>query len=338
MDLFSNATGGTSGSGKTSTVRGLIGQSILQGVQFWIHDEHFPHPESLLASLGPLADLPTIKHSGKMPLESLLADVEETISRRMAQEESDTIPRVLVVDEVLETVGRVPTLLNTIRRIGIAGRKVKVYGLFAAQTWLAKDTGGSGVRDNLTSRIVHSMKKNQARTLLQDKELAEMCPQLQPGQMLFSPVNGKSEVLRVPYCTASDMQAVHRLVSNGKAVQDIDTYFQVVSHKSEPIDLDRLQTGLQKSQRCNGVAAEVAGRATSGNTGVDSLVAKALSYIEKPGNSLSKLAEECSVNKGTLSQVLKKKRSMPRSIAEKLQKVLHSRQVIDLSRMRDKRR
>lgn len=211
LDLFSSAIGGQSGQGKTATLRNLIAQSLLTGqvAQFWVVDYHYPHPKSLLATLGDLRALPAIKWvSNPFEIPALLRDVQATIDRRLKAEEPSEPVKVLVCDEVLVLCEKVPVLARTIRRIATESRKAGVYGLFSAQHWKADQIGGSEVRDCLTSRICHQMQRKQANLLLQDRDAAEQAQRLTTGQILFAPVNGQTEILTVPYCDPGDMRAV----------------------------------------------------------------------------------------------------------------------------------
>lgn len=68
-EIYSNATGGQSGSGKINTLLSLIAQSLLQDIRFWIVDYHWPHDESLLAKLEPLRDTAALRQQpdGRAP-------------------------------------------------------------------------------------------------------------------------------------------------------------------------------------------------------------------------------------------------------------------------------
>jgi hypothetical protein len=216
QDIFSGAIGGQSGYGKTATLRSLIAQSALQGVAFWIIDYHYPHPESLLATLGELKDAPLIT-SAEMAIDvpDILRAVLATIERRKLGQESCEVIKVLCIDEVLEIVKHCPLAGEVIERIGTEGRKMRVYGLFSAQSWKADRVGGSTARDNLTSKFAHRMERKQADMLLQDADQTRIVKKLHTGQALFCPHNGIAEVLTVPYCAPDDMQLVNKLVNKG---------------------------------------------------------------------------------------------------------------------------
>ncbi len=219
FDLFSSAIGGQSRQGKTATLRNLITQSLLSGAveMIWVVDYHYPHPDSLLASLGQIKDLPQVKYAeNRFDTLRILEEVDAGINRRLQNEEASNTVKVLVIDEVFALCEVLPAIPKIIKRIGTESSKCSIYGLFSAQTWKASNVGGSEVRDNLTSRIAHKMQPKQANLLLQDSDQAKAVKNLSRGQVLFCPVNSEPEVLSVPYCAPADMAPVYeRLVSNG---------------------------------------------------------------------------------------------------------------------------
>lgn len=253
VDLFSSAVGGVSGTGKTATLRNIIAQSLLTGQveTFWITDFHFPHPQSLLATLGDLKNLQAIRYvENPFDLPDLLQEVEATIDRRLRMEEASTPIKVLVCDEVLILCERIPQLKRIIKRIGTEARKCGVYGLFSAQTWKADAVGGSEVRDCLTSRFAHKMQPKQANLLLQDSDQSKQVKQLSTGKALFSPVNGVSEILSIPYCDPRDMKLVYAQIVDGNTVRQAKP---AVLHKpiQHPEPEKSLKLRVSKSDFCD---------------------------------------------------------------------------------------
>lgn len=216
IDLFSSAIGGVSGTGKTATLRSLISQSLISGQVelFWIVDYHYPHPKSLLSTLGDLKNLQSIRYAEtQFQTVEILEEVNETIDRRLAGKEPSYPVKVLVIDEVLIVCRKSAKAIETILKIATESRKAGIYGLFSAQTWKAESVGGSEVRDCLTSRFAHKMQPKQANLLLQDSDQSKQVKTLTTGQALFSPVNGIAEVLTIPFCAPSDMQTIARMLS-----------------------------------------------------------------------------------------------------------------------------
>ncbi len=293
-DIYSNATGGQSGSGKTNTLRSLIVQSALHGVHFWVIDYHWPHEESLLYSLGELRETPYIEYADKqIDVRPMLEDVDATIERRLQKEEPCTQVKVLVIDEVLRIIKNCACAEDVIERIGTEGRKVNVLGLFSAQSWTA-DKISTTARDNLTSIFAHAMKRNKAQALLQDAEQARVVQKLNRGQMLFCPANGSDDVIDVPYCSEQDVKMVANMV--GYAVSNSGNGPGNVSGNAGHV------SGNAGHVSALGNALE-----TPQETGKVSPVSRLRFLAKKPGFSPSKTARDIGMNKGYLYNILKGK-------------------------------
>jgi hypothetical protein len=293
-DIYSNATGGQSGSGKTNTLRSLIAQSVIQGVHFWIVDYHWPHEESLLASLGHVKDSLYVSYADKpIDVRPLLEQVDATIDRRKRNEEPSTPIRVLCIDELLQIVKNCNYAETVIERIGTEGRKFGVYGLFSAQSWKAKNIDTTA-RDNLTSIFAHYMKPNQAKVLLQDSDRERQVKKLRQGQMLFCPRNGMDEVIDVPFCSQEDIKLVANMV--GYAVTNFGNASGNVTKYSTPV------TGTGNALETPKVTDE------------DSPVVRLRTLAQQPGFSQSKTARDMQMNKGYLNNILNGKKPSPDAI------------------------
>lgn len=282
-DIYSNATGGQSGSGKTNTLLCVIGQSVLQDIRFWIVDYHWPHEESLLAKLGPLRESACITYAHKpIDVRPLLEEVNACIDRRLRQEEPSHPIRVLCIDEVLRIVKVCGYTEQMIERIGTEGRKVNVLGVFSAQSWKA-DKVDTTARDNLTSIFAHYMKPNQAKPLLQDSDKARVLKSLHKGQMLFCPVMGEPEVLTVPYVAPDDLRRVAELVNAQPVDAPVDA----------PVDQAVDSTGL----------VEV--------NAVD-LIDQVKSRLKNPGD-FTDMVESTGLDKAYVSRILNRKQPMSKN-------------------------
>ena len=242
---YSLGIAGMSGSGKSSTIRFIMSESLLTGAvgRFFVIDPHYPHPESLLASLGDLKDAPQVQYA-ENPLDTaaMIDEIHTRIDARIACNEPSEPLLVVVVDELPVIVKKFPRIAELIERIGMESRKAGVYGIFSAQSWNGDKTGGTTARDNLTALLVHKMKRKQAHTLLQDAELTRQVLRLQPGQVLFSPTRGEPEVLTVPFCAVDDMpQVVSRL---GAATQ---TGAGRANIMPPSVDLTKLDVALERN-------------------------------------------------------------------------------------------
>jgi hypothetical protein len=230
LDLFSCAVGGQAGSGKTGTLRSYVAQSVLQGYQAWIIDPHYPHPESLQASLQPFIDQGLVKVGLSV---EICEEVNRTIDDRLVLRESSRVPAILVIDEVLDVMTNCPGAAQTIEKIGTQGRKCQVYGLFAGHSWLAAKTGGnSALRDNLTAKIVHHMEKKQAKVLIDDAETAKQAQKLKPGEAFLKVIGKEPMAVKIHECVPADVFRVAELLKvadgkNDKSVNNSQGVLQV---------------------------------------------------------------------------------------------------------------
>jgi hypothetical protein len=308
VDLFSSAIGGVSGTGKTATLRSLIAQSLLSGEieTIWIIDPHYPHPKSLLSSLGTLRDHPSVRYvENDFDIPELLTDVKTTIERRLHGQEDDSSIKVLCIDEVLSLCKKMARAVETILKIGSEGRKAKVYGLFSSQIWKADCVGGSEVRDCLTSRFCHKMPPNQANVLLQDKMQSRQVKDLPPGKALFSPVNGIPEVLSIPFCSPGDMPLVAEIMNIHKKETARNACHAVQPETYHP--MNALQ-GNKETDRAREETPEE--RQETKETAflyeTQQLRELVERWIETEQETLSGLAKKISMNKGQLYRFWRK--------------------------------
>ncbi len=221
MDIYSAAVAGESGSGKTATLLFLIGSGLVsQPIQFVGIDPHYPHPKSLGFKTKPLWETGLMRMATyKDDMLALLDEVEKVIDRRLKQLDKETMPIVLVIDELafLTKTSIGPAVAHTMERISTEGRKCAVYMLASSQTWLVSRTGPSSVvRDTLTSAYVHRIKPKQANLLLQDKDEASKVKKYvkQAGEALLCPVNDDSVVCKMPFTTETDMRVVAEMLKS----------------------------------------------------------------------------------------------------------------------------
>lgn len=260
LDIYSAAVAGESGSGKTATLLYLIGSGLIaEKIRFYGIDPHYPHPKSLGYKTKPLweAGLMTMA-TNKDDSVKVLKEVEQIITERLQQLDTDTTPVVLVIDELafLSKTALGKPLAHTMERISTEGRKCAVYMLASSQTWLVARTGESSVvRDTLTSAYVHRIKPKQANLLLQDREEAEKVKRYckQAGDVLLCPVNDESIICKIPYTTETDMQTL--LSMFGPSFQsDIDGMFQQVSRGAEPANLQEgKQLSIRQIEKATGI-------------------------------------------------------------------------------------
>jgi hypothetical protein len=310
QDLFSCAVGGRAGSGKTSTLRSIVCQSVLQGCEFLLIDPHFPHEDSLQASLKPLIETGHV--TVDLPI-NVLKTVNRAINHRIKGKEPDNKPLILVIDELLSLMPKLPGTAETIFNVGTEGRKVKVYGLFSGHSWQAKRTGGdTAIRDNLTAIFAHNMKPKQAQMLLQDADLSSQVNALRTGQAVFAPVNADPRVVSVPFCTVKDVKMVAEMIT--------ETRKETTSKPEETNHETNGETHETETHETNDETSQVSG-GFQGYT----LLPKVQKLCDK--FTLPKVAESAGVNKGNLSQVLRGGKPLSESMRIKLEMYVREAQL-----------
>ena len=217
-DLYSSAVAGLSGSGKTTTLRFLAGQSALHGARFLVLDPHADAgEESLAGTLAPLAPVflaPPAADDRAML--HALGDVQTELQRRLRGAPA-TPPIIVAIDEFTSLMARstlAEPLAGLIEAVAQEGRKVGVFALISGQIWTAARTGSSALRDALASVYVHRSHRQQARLLLPviDAPRAERLP---AGTALLMRTSGEVSEVTIPLTTAADMAAVGaRLVTS----------------------------------------------------------------------------------------------------------------------------
>lgn len=210
VDSFvSCAFGGGSGSGKTSKLRFLLAQLILDGASISILDAHMGNKESLIDSLGNLANMPNVRvfnpFETQQAIATMLSDVQTAIDSAAVAD----VPNVFVLDELRPLNRACPDTELLMDKIANEGRKYGFYGVFSSQQWEARmfKQAGSAARDSCVLRMAARMPREQAKTLFKDGDSARVVsklarPEMYADSMLF---NG---VVTVPFCSKEDCDAL----------------------------------------------------------------------------------------------------------------------------------
>ena len=283
-DFVSASVGGGSGSGKTSKLRFLCAQLIAQGVRVSLLDAHAGNAQSLVSSLGELADRENVTVYSPIEtrdaVQTMLSEIQSVIDAGTPCEP----PRVYVLDELRplnHACERVEFLMD---KLANEGRKYQCYGVFSSQTWEARmfTQMGSAARDACVLKMAANMPREQARILFKDGEMARTVSRLRQPEMFANSLTF-SGVVTVPYCTREDMAAVNSMV-NGRSID---------RSQMKPVDLTK-PARLTEIDRVNA-------RIKTGE------------FRQK------QLAESLEVDEGFLSKILNGKKKMPEQIRQKLE-------------------
>lgn len=198
---------GLARSGKTSWLRGLIGQTILTEPEtvVYVLDPHAARKDSLLGSL------PKTKHfraiDCKNPVPALEAFGDE-LRRRLLSEENDYPPRILLIDELnqLVTEPYKPQLVALCEATAQRGRKVNVFLLATAQDVREKKIGD--FRTSLSSAYFFKGKPSQVKAFLDDPDAARLYRNnvTQHGIALFSAADEAPKLMMIPECRPDDLK------------------------------------------------------------------------------------------------------------------------------------
>jgi len=271
-DQYSCVIIGLSGFGKTTFLAYNIASAVYAyQATFDVLDLHYPHPESLGATLGALVDTPYITIlDNPMFLPDLIQAYHHELQRRLSAPTRHYTPRILVVDEH-ERWSKNSELVKLETKIVNEGRKVGMYLYLTSKSAKADKIGDSALRDNCVTSYVFKTKPQNARTFYQDKEKEQLVKELKaPGEAVFTNVRDDSCVLKVPYARLEDMHTVYDLVTEGNTIRERgahpitrtsegDTFFTPVTRSQRP-------GAVQMSERY----ADTSVTATPGETKIDS--------------------------------------------------------------------
>lgn len=214
-DLYSTATAGLPGTGKTTSQRFFACQTALHGARFVVCDPHASAgPDSLAATLAPLRGAFMVEPA-EAPKDILEAAryVRSIGDARIHGKSDDRTPVILWVDELTSLLGRSDVgdaLGETLEAIAQEHRKVACFLAASGQIWSAARTP-TALRDSLASVLCHRMKRGQARLLLPTEEAAQV-ERLGTGEAILWRTSGATSRVRIPNTTAEDVQRVAALL------------------------------------------------------------------------------------------------------------------------------
>lgn len=221
-DLYSTATAGLPGTGKTTSQRFFACQTALHGARFVVCDPHLEAgDDSLAATLAPLRSI-FLTEPAERPAHILDAAryVWGIGDARVRGKSDDRTPVILWVDELTSLLGRSDVgddLAETLEAIAQEHRKVSCFLAASGQIWTAARTS-SELRDSLASVLCHRMKRNQARLLLPTDE-AVLVERLATGEAILWRTSGVTSRVRIPNTTAADVRRVGAILEGEPATE-----------------------------------------------------------------------------------------------------------------------
>jgi hypothetical protein len=217
-DFNSAACGGVSGSGKTTTIRWLLLQTILLKGRFIMIDPHIHDQEQSLA-----AQFRIFKQSHVFPPcddngSAVTKRIRWLMKEYLRRKEGGKGPAIVfVIDELNELIRYMTPelrkdLTDLLLTIAQGGRKFGLYALLIGQRWSEQDLGGkpwgAAIRTSLSSMMAHRFTdEDQAKKLLGTKN-GPRCLDLETGHWFFRDTEGRLSEIVTPDTGEDDMKLV----------------------------------------------------------------------------------------------------------------------------------
>lgn len=228
--LYSCGIGGSSSTGKSTTVRFLLFQFILLGFKLVMIDPHISdEEESLAAQFANFQDVHAMAPCGGNDerVLSRAKAMHTELLRRMELGEKNGFPLLLVIDEFNglmrrasdEVKDRLSALLLDIEQ---EGRKFGVYAWIIGQRWTENDLGGKGgagvaIRTSLVSKIAHRFSDEAQAAVFMGTNAASVKQQnarLPRGEYIFLDADGGRYQITTPLTLSGDGDLVSALHSD----------------------------------------------------------------------------------------------------------------------------
>jgi plasmid maintenance system antidote protein VapI len=198
---------GLARSGKTSWLRGLIGQTILTEPDTicYVLDPHAARKDSLLGSLPKTKHFKAIDCKHPMPA---LAAFGDELRKRLLSEEDEYPPRILLIDELNQLASEPykPQLAALCEATAQRGRKVNVFLLATAQDVRERKIGD--FRSSLSSAYFFKGKPSQVKAFLDDPDATKLYRRnvTRHGIALFSAADEAPRLMTIPECRPMDLK------------------------------------------------------------------------------------------------------------------------------------
>ena len=319
---------GLARSGKTSWLRGLIGQTILTEpeTRCYVLDPHQARKDSLFGSL------PKTRHFQAIDIENPLPALEEfgaELRRRLLSEEESFPPRILLIDELNQLTKEPykPQLVALCEAVCQRGRKVNVFLLATAQDLREKKIGD--FRTSISSAYFFKGKSSQVKAFLADSDAERVYRRnvTRHGVALFSSADEEPRLMSIPECRPQDLLRLgagtqpQAAGTTQPAQASVDTGADVDAPEAN-VGADVIDFAARREQRGN--TTPTVSLTKQPDTGAlpalpqDALAAQLREYLQAQNMSLSKFADGAGVNKGLLSVFLRGEKRLSEAMSEKV--------------------
>lgn len=310
--LKSLAVAGRQGSGKTVSMGYLLASTLLAyNAQIYVIDPHKGHDEGLYLLIQPLEQTGRVTVINPFDTPQLIAMLNTTLDRRLRGDESSNPAILLVIDELarLADLECFDTLIKFLERCTGETRKANITFVGGSTKWTARHfKGRADIRACMNSALVHKTKPSQAELLLEDSQEKKLVKQLQqPGDAILVTDFADTRLVRMPFCTRTDMETVARMVGNSQHAMKIVTPGVITP---VPAEKQRESTDQQHP--------ETPVITTKPPTFGD-VVRGRLADINLSQNKLAELVE---ISKKDMSEYLNGKRNIPEALQTRILQVL----------------
>lgn len=153
-DIHSMGISGMTGSGKTTYVTYLCEQ--VKEYPIIVCDIHYPDKQSLGKRLENKG-IPIKIIDNVIDIKAYLLDVSNKLVN------GETLDQLIVIDEYTSLLRQDKQIFNYVLDISQQGRKFNAFIWLIAQSWKAKDVGGSEIRNGLVSFSALRQRKDDSR-------------------------------------------------------------------------------------------------------------------------------------------------------------------------------
>ena len=308
---------GLARSGKTSWLRGLIGQTILTepDTRCDVLDPHAARQDSLAGSLPRTHHFHLIDAADPVPA---LQSFGNELSRRLLSQDATFPPRILLIDELNQLASEPykPQLAGLCEAVAQRGRKVNMFLLATAQDVREKKIGD--FRTSLSSAYFFKGKSSQVKAFLDDSDAAKMYRNhvTHHGIALFSAADEEPRLVSIPECRPSDLRYLEARADAPRATHDAQRENAI---KDTPNDVDPSQVNSDNDTGETRADTEATQGDTPDNTGDTRLFAACLNICE---NDRKTLAARSGVSLSLIKEIQAGRRRITGDTRQKLESVL----------------
>lgn len=229
-DLYSSIVGGLPRSGKSTFVRLILIQAILQNSKFAIIDPHANAGEdSLAGSFYAVEDMLLYPVARTIEAQiTTITNMYNLVKARINGEQPANQDIVLVIDEIGEVLSNTNThkpLVDLLNLIVNQAGKIRVYVIAIGQNFHSNNIATT-IRNSFISVFTTQSKKEVAKLLSNHPDFGEIAENIQVGQVVWSGRSGL-KIINVPNITSRQVDLIAQSMRKGKRPKEITASYSV---------------------------------------------------------------------------------------------------------------